>query len=228
VAKNEIFGLLQRRFKDSRVYNSYKEEFLAEFYSKLIEYDNNNDNNDQPGLCDSVIGQIISVFVDESITYDKAIHYLDHVLQTIPLIPSGDLRTKQQILRNLYLQTLNHLPEDTRRKVKEHDKNLFENKMLTSPTRPPKDWFDNQKQNKNDYDIIVLCCTCKNKDCSHYNHDGTAICDYYTLISTVSLSDKDNSYSQMDCPECQTQRSIHIYNTCDDLIDSKRIRNNSF
>ena len=29
VAKNEIFGLIQRRFRDSRLYNSYKEEFLA-------------------------------------------------------------------------------------------------------------------------------------------------------------------------------------------------------
>jgi hypothetical protein len=127
------------------------------------------------------------------------------------------------------LQTLlhDHLPEYTRRKIMDHDKNLFENKMRTSPTQPPKDWFDNQKQYKNNYDTIVLCGTCTNKACSHYNHDATAICDYYTLISTVSTS-ADNSYSQMDCPECQTQRSIHIYNTYDDLIDSKRIRNNSF
>jgi hypothetical protein len=218
--KNEIFGLIQRRFKDPRAYNSYKEEFLAEFYRKLIEYD-----YDQPGLCDSVIIQIISIFEDESITYDKAIHYLDHVLQTIPLTPSGVLHTKQPILRNLYLQILDQLPEDTRRKVMDHDKNLFESKMLTSSTAPPKDWFDNREQNKNNYDTIVLCGTCKNKDCSHYNHYGTAMCDYYTLISTVSLS-ADDSYSQMDCPDCKSQRSIHIYNTYDDLVDG--IRNNSF
>jgi hypothetical protein len=223
-AKNEIFGLIQRRFKGPRAYNSYKEEFLPEFYRKLIEYDNNNNKNYQDGLCDSVINQIISVFEDESIIYDKAIH-LDHVLQTILLTPSGDLHTKRPILRNLYLQTLDQLPEDTRKKVMDNDKNLFENKMLTLPTAPPKEWFDNREQNKNNYDTIVLCGTCKNKDCSHYNHYGTAMCDYYTLISTVSLS-ADDSYSQMDCPDCKSQRSIHIYNTYDDLVDG--IRNNSF
>ena len=102
----------------------------------------------------------------------------------------------------------------------DHEKSLFENKMLTSHP-PPKDWFDNREQNKNNNDTIVLCGTCKNKDCSKYNHYATAICDYYSLISAASFS-ADNSYSQMECPECQTQRSIHIYNTYDDLVDSKR------
>ena len=97
--------------------------------------------------------QIISVFEDESITYDKAIHYLGHVLQTIPLTPLGDLQTKQTTLRRLYLQTLNELPEDTRRKVMYHDKDLFENKMRTSPTQPPKEWFDIREQYSS-----FLCC----------------------------------------------------------------------
>jgi hypothetical protein len=214
-AKNKIFDLVQRMFKDPSLYSSYKEVFLAEFYRKLMEYDNNN-NNDQPALCDSVIREIISALENES--YPNAIYYLNHVLQTIPLTPSGDLRTKQTILRNLYLQTLYELAEDTRRMVMDHDKSLFESKMLTSHIQPPKDWFDNQEQNKNNYDTIVLCGTCKNNDCSHYHHYATAICDYYTLISAASLS-ADNSYSQMDCPECQTQRTIHIYKTYDDLID---------
>jgi hypothetical protein len=186
-----------------------------------MEYDNNK-NNDQPAVCDSVIREIIAALENES--YPKAIDYLNHVLQTIPLTPPGDLRTKQPILRSLYLQTLYEVDEDTRRKVMDHDKNLFENKMLTSPTQPPKDWFDNQKQYKNN-DTIVLCGTCKNKDCQHYNHYGTAICDYYSLISVASLA-ADNSYSQMDCPDCKSPTSIHVYNTMDGLIDS--VRNNPF
>ena len=212
-AKNKIFGLIQRMFKDASLYSSYKEVFLAEFYRKLLEYDNNNKY--QPGLCDSIIRQIISSF--ENDPYPKAIDYLNHVLQTMPL----PLRTKQPIMRDLYLQTLYELDEDTRMKVMDHDKSLFESKMLTSHPPPPKDWFDNREQNKNNNDTIVLCGTCKNKDCSKYNHYATAICDYYSLISAASFS-TDNSYSQMECPECQTQRSIHIYNTYDDLVDSRR------
>ena len=221
-AKNKIFDLVQRMFKDPSLYSSYKEVFLAEFYRKLMEYDNNK-NNDQPALCGSVIREIISALENES--YPKAIDYLNHVLQTIPLTPPGDLRTKQPILRSLYLQTLYEVDEDTRRKVMDHDKSLFESKMLTLHPPPPKDWFDNREQNKNNNDTIVLCGTCKNNDCSKYNHYATAICDYYSLISAASFS-ADNSYSQMECPECQNQRSIHIYNTYDDLVDG--IRNNSF
>jgi hypothetical protein len=221
-AKNKIFGLIQRMFKDPSLYDSYKEVFLAEFYRKLMEYDHNN-NNYRPALCDSIIREIISALENES--YPKAIDYLNHVLQTMPLPLTGDLRTKQPILRSLYLQTLYEVDEDTRRKVMDHDKSLFENKMLTSHPPPPKDWFDEREQNKNNCDTIVLCCTCKNKDCSKYNHYATAICDYYSLISAASFS-ADNSYSQMECPECQTQRSIHIYNTYDDFVNGTR--NNSF
>jgi hypothetical protein len=205
-------------FTDPSLYSSYKEVFLAEFYGKVMEYDNNK-NNDRPDLCDRVIREIISALENES--YSKGIDYLNHVLQTIPLTPPGDLRTKQPILRSLYLQTLYEVDEDTRRKVKDHDKSLFEGKMRTSNLPPPKDWFDNQEQNKNNYDTIVLCGTCKNKYCSKYNHYATAICDYYSLISAASFS-MDNSYSQIECPECQTKRSIHIYNTYDDLVNSTR------
>jgi hypothetical protein len=78
-AKNEIFGLIQRMFK-GQSYNSYKEEFLAEFYHKLIEYDNNNNkDNNQSDLCDGVIRQIISAFENES--HDKAFDYFDHCKQ---------------------------------------------------------------------------------------------------------------------------------------------------
>jgi hypothetical protein len=59
-AKNEIFGLIQRMLKDPKTYNSYKEVFLAEFYHKIMEHDNNNKDN-QPGLCDSVIS-IMGIF----------------------------------------------------------------------------------------------------------------------------------------------------------------------
>jgi hypothetical protein len=130
-AKNKIFDLIQRMFKDPS-YNAYKTDFLAEFYHKLIDYDN---NNNQPGLCDNVIRQKISAL--ENDTYHKAIDYFDHHLQTILLTPSGDLQTKQTILR-LYLQTLDELPEDTRRMTMRHDKNFFESKMLMS--QPPKEW----------------------------------------------------------------------------------------
>jgi hypothetical protein len=217
-AKNKIFYLVQRMFKDPSLYSSYKEVFLAEFYRKVMEYDNNK-NNDRPDLCDRVIREIISALENES--YSKGIDYLSHVLQTIPLTPPGDLRTKQPILRSLYLQTLYEVDEDMRRRVMDHDKSLFESKMLTLHPPPPKDWFDNREQNKNNNDTIVLCGTCKNKDCSKYNHYATAICDYYSLISAASFS-ADNSYSQMECPECQTQRSIHIYNTYNDLVESTR------
>jgi hypothetical protein len=222
VAKNEIFGLLQRRFKDSRLYNSYKEEFLAEFYHKLIEYDNNNNNNNdnnQSGLCDGVIRQIISAFENES--HNKAFDYFDH-LQTILLKPVGDLQTKQTIL-NLYLQTLEEVPKDTCEMVMYHDKDFFENKM--SMSQPRKEWSKIWKENRTNYDTIVICCTCKNNDCPRYNNDGTLVCDYYSYITARSLSAED-SYSQMDCPECKTQKSLYVYDTMNNLIDG--IMNNSF
>ena len=222
-AKNKIFDLIQRMFKDQSSYNSYKQDFLAEFYRKLMEYDN---NKNQPGLCNSVIKQIISAFEDESITHDIAIDYVDHVLQTIPLTPLGDLQAKQPILRRIYIQTLDDLPEDTRRKVVDHDKSFFENKMLMSKTPPPKDWSDFREQNKNNYDTIVVCGTCKNKDCPHYNHYGTVICDYHSYISTMRPLSADNSYSQMDCPDCKAQKSIYVYNTMNNLRNA--ITNNSF
>jgi hypothetical protein len=223
-AKNEIFSLIQSMFKDPRIYKSYKEDFLAKFCSKLMEYDNNN--NDQLSLCHSVIRQIIAAFEDQSITHDTAFDYLDHVLQTIPLTPLGDLQTKQTILRRLYLQTLNELPQDTRRKVMYHDKDFLESKMLMSQPPPPKDWSDIREQYKNNYDTIVLCGTCKNKDCSHYNRYGTVICDYYDYISTMRSLSADNSYSQMDCPDCNAQKSIYVYNTMNNLRNA--ITNNSF
>ena len=92
-AKNEIFGLIQRMFKDPKTYNSYKEVFLGEFYHKLMGYDNNNKES-WPGLCDSVIMQMISAFENDS--HDKAIDYLDHILQTIPLTPSGNYKPNRQ------------------------------------------------------------------------------------------------------------------------------------
>jgi hypothetical protein len=220
-AKNKIFNLIQRMFK-GQSYSSYKEEFLAEFYHKLIEYDNNNNNNNdnnQSGLCDGVIRQIISAFENES--HNKAFDYFDH-LQTILLKPVGDLQTKQTIL-NLYLQTLEEVPKDTCEMVMYHDKDFFENKM--SMSQPRKEWSKIWKENRTNYDTIVICCTCKNNDCPRYNNDGTLICDYYSYITARSLSAED-SYSQMDCPECKTQKSLYVYDTMNNLIDG--IMNNSF
>ena len=124
-AKNKIFYLIQNTFIDPRVYNAYKTDFLAEFYHKLIEYDNNNNN--QPSICDSVIRQIIAAMKNKDDIHAKAIDYLKNVLKTILLKPVGDLQIKQTILR-LYLQTLN-VPEDTRRMTMRHDKTFFESKM---------------------------------------------------------------------------------------------------
>jgi hypothetical protein len=191
-----------------------------------MEYDNNNNKNDQSGLCDSVIRQIIAAFEDDSITHDIVIDYLDHVLQTIPLTPIGDLQTKQIILRRLYLQTLDELPGYTRRMVMHDDKRFFENKMLMSRPQPPKDWSDIREQNTNNYGTIVVCGTCKNKDCPHYNRYGTVICDYYDYISAMRSLSVDNSYSQMDCPECKSQSSIYVYNTMNNLRNA--ITNNPF
>jgi len=218
-AKNKIFDLIQGMFKGQR-YNSYKEEFLAEFYHKLIEYDNNNNkDNNHSGLCDGVIRQIISAFENES--HDKAFDYFDH-LQTILLKPVGDLQTKQTIL-NLYLQTLDEVPKDTYEMVMYHDKDFFEYKM--SMSQPRKEWSKIWKENRTNCDTIVICCTCKNNDCPRYNNDGTLICDYYSYITARSLSAED-SYSQMDCPECKTQKSLYVYDTMNNLIDG--VMNNSF
>lgn len=221
-SKNNIFGLIERMFKN-RSFNSHKEIFLAEFYRKLMEYDNNNDKN-QSGLCDIVIIQIISAFEDESITHDKAIDYLDYVLQTIPLTPSGDLQSKHKILRQLYLQTLDELSENVRRMVMHHDKSFFENKLLMS--QPPKEWSKIREENITNYNTIIACGICKNKDCPHYNHYATAICDYYSFISAMSLCADNSYYSEMECPACKTQRSFHIYNTMNDLVNG--IMNKSF
>jgi hypothetical protein len=216
-AKNNIFDLIQRMFKS---YNAYKADFLAEFYHKLIEYDDNNNN--QLGVCDGVIRQIISAFEDDSITHDKAIDYLDHVLQTILIKPVGDLQTKETILR-LYLQTLDEVPEDTRKMTMYQDKHFFENKL--SMSLPYKEWSKAWEKNITNYDTIVVCCTCQNKECSHYKHYATVVCDYYSYISAMSLS-ADSSYSEMDCPVCKTEKSIYVYNTMNNLIDG--IMNNSF
>jgi hypothetical protein len=218
-AKNKIFDLIQRMFK-GQPYNSYKEEFLAEFYHKLIEHDNNN-NNYQPGVCDSVIRQIMSAFKDGSITHDKTIYYFDH-LQTILLKPVGDLQTKQTILR-LYQQTLDGVPEDTRRMTMYHDKNFFEGKMLMS--QPPKEWSKVWEKYITNYDMIVACGRCLNKECSTYKQNATFVCDYYSFISTLALS-ADNGYSEMECSECKDQKSFHIYNNMNNLMDG--IMNNSF
>ena len=144
-AKNEIFGLIQRMFKDPRVYYAYKADFLAEFYHKLIDYDNKNSSN----VCDSVIRQIISAFENDS--HDEAIDYFDH-LQTILLKPVGDMRTKDTIL-GLYLQTLDEVPEDTRKMAMYHDKNFFESKLLMSI--PTKDWSKVWVENMTKYDTIA-------------------------------------------------------------------------
>jgi hypothetical protein len=212
-AKNEIFDLIQRMFK-GQPYNSYKEEFLSEFYRKLIEYDNNKnkDNKNQPSICDSVIRQIISAFQDASIRHDKAIDYFDH-LQTILLKPVGDLEVKQTILR-LYQQTLGEVPEDTRRMTMYHDKNFFESKMLMS--QPPKEWSTVWEKYIANYDMIVACGRCLNKECSTYKQNATFVCNYHSFISTLALS-ADNGYSEMECSECKDQKSFHIYNSMNSL-----------
>jgi hypothetical protein len=218
-AKNEIFGLIQRMFK-GQPYNSYKEEFLADFYHKLIVYDNNNKN--QSSICDGVIRQIISAFKDRFNTHYKAIDYFDH-LQTILLKPVGDLETKKTILR-LYQQTLDEVPEDTRRMTMRHDKNFFESKMEMS--QPPKEWSKVWEKYVTNYDMIVACGRCLNKQCSTYKQNSTFVCDYYSFISSMALS-ADNGYSEIECSQCKDQKSFHIYNSVNILRDGI-IMNDSF
>jgi hypothetical protein len=217
-AKNNIFGLIQRMFN---VYNSYKTDFLAEFYHKLIEYDNNN-NNKQPGVCDRVVKQIISAIEDQDNVHARAID-LENVLRTILLKPVGDLQTKQTILR-LYMQALDEVPEDTRRMTMYHDKNFFESKMLMS--QPPKEWSRVWEKYTSKYDMIVACGRCLNKECSTYKQNSTFVCDYYSFISALALS-ADNGYSEMECSECKDQKSFHIYNSMSNLIEGI-INDNSF
>jgi hypothetical protein len=205
-AKNKIFYLIQNMFKVPRVYNAYKTDFLAEFYHKLIEYD--NDDKNQHSICDSVIKQIISAFKDGSNTYDKAINYFDH-LQTILLKPVGDMQTKGTVLR-LYLQTLDEVPEDMRKMTMYHDKNFFENKLLMS--QPTKDWSNAWVENMTKYDAIVVCGTCVNNECAHYKSHATIVFDYRSYISAMALS-ADNNYSELDCPACKSQKSLHVYDT---------------
>jgi hypothetical protein len=207
-AKNNIFGLIQRMFKDPRVYNAYKADFLAEFYHKLIDYDSKNSSNPQLGLCDGVIRQIISAFKDGSIAHDEAIDYFDH-LQTILLKPVGDIQTKDTIL-GLYLQTLDEVPEGTRKMTMYHDKNFFESKLLMS--MPTKDWSKAWVENMTKYDTIVVCGTCVNKECSHHKSHATIVFDYRTYISVMARS-ADNNYCALDCPACKSQNSLHVYDT---------------
>ena len=66
-------------------------------------------------------------------------------------------------------------------------------------------------KNITNYDTIIVCGRCLNKDCSGYKQNSTVICDYYSYISAMSLS-ADNSYSEIDCPDCKSQNSLHVYN----------------
>jgi hypothetical protein len=189
--------------KDPRVYYAYKADFLAEFYHKLIDYDNKNSSN----VCDSVIRQIISAFENDS--HDEAIDYFDY-LQTILLRPIGDIQTKDTIL-GLYLQTLYEVPEDTRIMNMYHDKNFFESKLLMSI--PTKDWSNAWVENMTKYDTIVVCGTCVNNGCPHRKPShATIVFDYRSYISAMARS-ADNNYCALDCPACKSQNSLHVYDT---------------
>ena len=93
---------------------------------------------------------------------------------------------------------------------------------------PDKKWSDMCEENINKYDTITMCCTCQNRECSYSHHNkfyGAITFDYYSYISALSLSAED-SYSQIDCPECKAHKSLHVYGTMDDLIDE--VTNSSF
>jgi hypothetical protein len=119
------------------------------------------------------------------------------------------MQTKDTILK-LYLQTLDEVHEDTRIMTMYHDKNFFENKLLMS--EPIKDWSKDWVKNLTKYDTIVACGTCVNNGCSHHKSHATIVFDYRSYISAMALS-ADNNYSELDCPTCKSQKSLHVYDT---------------
>jgi phage FluMu protein Com len=200
-AKNIIFDLIQKMFKS---YNAYKTDFTAEFYHKLIEYDSNNERS----FCDSVLRQIISQLENQRGGQSRVIDYFDTPHELLRTLAS-DLQSKQTLLR-LYLQTLDELPEDARRVVMYSEKFFFERNLLIS--QPSKKWSKTWIENISNYDTIILCGLCKNKECLYSSGFYTIECNYYNYISVKILSSGVNGYVEVDCPACKTQNSLHVYN----------------
>jgi hypothetical protein len=190
-AKDEIYKLVQ---EIQRRFNSYMTDFLAKIYEKFKEV----------GFFDTIIINLIAVLESGLYHYSNAIEYLSHALNLVLI--GGKTRVKSY---ELYREALDEFPEDTRRIIIHHEKNIVEYNFLVA--QPPKNWQKVWLDNINNSDKLVLYAVCQNKECSC---QYPVVANYYDYRQAKSLSPHNYLYSS--CVKCKTKDSLHVY---DSLID---------